>query len=626
MTQTNFLNDVQTLYNHIQNNKNQINQLYKNLEKQEFSNMQIIDEFADFLDLELSDDLRVALVTRLVNLRDDSMVQVFKKKGYQEKQIIVLQEKGYVFVKNYWLEVHKKTLEFITSNNLLTPFYRAVFEGVYQVGVAMSTWQSAWTARIINGVNKELREQFDGDEAKVMEFLEANDLFDKGHEGLIADRSYSMLEKIDGKYKSSAYIKAFKKEATLVIDALETFVDQLIDLEDEIYDHKWQYVQYLQALIVAFGEDRTDMLVSKWADVDRAWMKITTPIQIGHPLEYYEDHYRKAVALEWDIRLTNPNLQNNNNRVQKIKSMFDQLFCHMNQTEQNKKIFEFSIKSLDKVQLYLGRPALFFGAEFNGLFSAQVVPNDEVVSKELGKKIFAFSDEILQSSRAKPFLKLSREIFGQEFLASEREFLFKQTQNWHKVYDITTIGHEFGHILWCDDETESLMNKTGNFKNIEEFKATTGGLVSYFMDKSADELSLEKYVISDTIKRSVGLISWMEVDEVQPYYCEGLIHLKGLFECEVLVWDRNSKQLHINQSSQQILKLKNWYIDTYKSLANHYLTKQDATVWLKMFAVKNGKYFNSTDSNIADFVNYYFDLYKQIGQELDDMDKKENYI
>jgi hypothetical protein len=36
-------------------------------------------------------------------------------------------------------------------------------------------------------------------------------------------------------------------------------------------------------------------------------MKIKTPIQIGHPLEYYEDHFRKAVALEWDIRLTNPN-------------------------------------------------------------------------------------------------------------------------------------------------------------------------------------------------------------------------------------------------------------------------------------------------------------------------------
>ena len=27
------------------------------------------------------------------------------------------------------------------------------------------------------------------------------------------------------------------------------------------------------------------------------------------------------------------------------------------------------------------------------------------------------------------------------------------------------------------------MNKTGNFKNIEEFKATTGGLISYLLDE-----------------------------------------------------------------------------------------------------------------------------------------------
>jgi len=65
---------------------------------------------------------------------------------------------------------------------------------------------------------------------------------------------------------------------------------------------------------------RTHLLVEKWADVDRAWMKIQTPIQIGHPLEYYEDHFRKAVALEWDIRLTNPDFEQNDNRVNKIKS------------------------------------------------------------------------------------------------------------------------------------------------------------------------------------------------------------------------------------------------------------------------------------------------------------------
>ncbi len=31
------------------------------------------------------------------------------------------------------------------------------------------------------------------------------------------------------------------------------------------------------------------------------------------------------------------------------------------------------------------------------------------------------------------------------------------------------------------------MNKTGNFKNIEEFKATTGGLISFFCDEDDDE-------------------------------------------------------------------------------------------------------------------------------------------
>ncbi|HAC70900.1 MAG TPA: CiaB protein, partial [Arcobacter skirrowii] len=349
-------------------------------------------------------------------------------------------------------------------------------------------------------------------------------------------------------------------------------------------------------------------------------------IQIGHPLEYYEDHFRKAVALEWDIRVTNPKFAQNDHRVNKIKSSFTKIFSSFEANESYKKIFDFSFKSLDKVQLYVGRPALFFGAELNGLFSAQVVPNDEVVSKELGKKIFAFSDEILQSSRAKPFLKLSREIFGQEFLRKDREFLFNQTQSWHSVYDISTIGHEYGHILWCDEESESLMNKTGNYKNIEEFKATTGGLISFFLDVSTDELHLKEQVLIDLIKRSVGLISWMEVDEVQPYYCEGLIHLAGLFESGVLSWSDENKKLDINMSEVNYQNLKMWYIENYTKLAKHYLDKLDATIFLNLYATKDGKYFMPNDKNINAFVKYYFKRYQEIGQEIDTEDKKSNYI
>lgn len=616
-----FLNDVQRVYDFIDEEKNQINRLYEYLEKNEIERLGLIDDFAKALDISLdNNEIRLALITKIANLRDDSLVQILKKLQYNEEQIIQLQEKAYQFTKDYWLDIHKKTIDFIVTNDLLTPFYQEIFKGCYEVGVAMSNWQPKWTSHIINGINKGLLEKFDGSEAEVIKYLTQNSLYDIGHNEQIADRCYSALVQKDDLYESQAYIKVFKKEATAVIDRLEEFIDSLIELEDDVYNQKWNYILYLQSIVKALSEDKTDMLVSRWADVDRAWMNITTPIQIGHPLEYYEDHFRKAVALEWDIRLSNPNLEENNQRVEKIRCMFKNIFNDIGQ-KNYQPIFDFSLKSLNKVQLYLGRPALFFAAEFNGLFSAQVVPNDEIVSKEEGKKIFAFSDEILQTQRAKPFLKLSREIFGQEFLTQDRNFLFKEDKKWHQVYDITTIGHEYGHILWCDDETESIMNCSGNFKNIEEFKATAGGLVSFFLNYEEQDLALE--ILRDTIKRAVGLIAWMEVDEVQPYYCEGLVHLNGLFDSKVLEW--NGEKLTIDMSKEKYEVLKQWYINTYTSLAIHYLEKKDATLWLNNYAKKTEKYFMPNDENISSFVKHYFKRYKEIGQELDTEDSKDNY-
>jgi uncharacterized tellurite resistance protein B-like protein len=626
MNKETFLNDLQKIYDFLNEQKTQTNKIIAYLEDEQFDKLGIINDFAKSLKLEMTSDLRFALVTRLVNLRDDSLVQVLKKLGKNEKEIIELQEKAYNFIKDYWQKRHTNLIDLIVQNNLLTPFYREVFIGVYNVGLQMTAWQTSWTAHIINGVNKDLMAKFDGNEEKIMQYLEDEKLLDLGHGGITADRCYSALIKDADKYTSKAYIQAFKKETTEVVDALEEFADKLIELEDEIYNQKWDYILYIQALIKAFSEDRTEELVSKWADVDRAWMKIKTPIQIGHPLEYYEDHFRKAVALEWDIRLTNPKFAQNDHRVTKIKSAFGKIFNSFEPNENYKKIYDFSLKSLDKVQLYVGRPALFFGAEFNGMFSAQVVPNDEIVSLEEGKKIFAFSDEILQSSRAKPFLKLSAEIFGQEILTKDRTFLFNETQSWHQVYDISTIGHEYGHILWCDEQTESVMNKTGNFKNIEEFKATTGGLISFFLDQDTDEAHLKDQVLIDLVKRSVGLIGWMEVDEVQPYYCEGLIHLSGLFDTGVLTWDEENKKLNIDLSDEKYEELKKWYIVNYTALAKHYLDKLDASKFLNLYATKNGKYFMPNNPKINSFVKDYFKRYQEIGQELDTSDKKSNYI
>ena len=129
MNKEQFLNDLQKIYDFLNEQKTKTNELIKFLENEEFDKLTLIDDFAKKLSLQMNSDLRFALVTRLVNLRDDSLVQVLKKLEKNEKEIIELQEKAYQFLNEFWHEIHTKFIDFIVENKLLTPFYRVVFIG-----------------------------------------------------------------------------------------------------------------------------------------------------------------------------------------------------------------------------------------------------------------------------------------------------------------------------------------------------------------------------------------------------------------------------------------------------------------------------------------------------------------
>ena len=622
MTKKQFLKDVKILYEYLDIRKNKMNMLYTYLEKGDFAKLTIIEQFALALDIEVLDnEIRLALIQRLISLRDDNLIQILKANQIKEKALNKKIKIAYNFTKTYWIEEHEKTIQYIINNNLFTKFYQEIFNGIFKVGIQMSKWQVTWNDYIINNINKTLITKFKND-ALVMEFLEKENLFDIGHDSLIADRCYSALSKDNNNnFKSLAYIDVFKNDVYLVINELDELLNKLVELEDDIYNLKWKHIEYFQAIITALSETRCEKLVHYWSQIDKAWMELTSPIQIGHPLEFYEDHYRKAVALEWDIRISNPDANDSSSIQTNIKKMANEIFHQIPNNDKYKKIFDFSNSSVNKVQFYPGRPAMFFAAQFNGLFSAQVVPNDEKISQEYGKKIFAFSDEILQAQKAKPFLQISKDFFGQDFLNYYRNILFRDKKMWHLIYDITTVGHEYGHILWCDKETQTIMNKTSNYKNIEEFKATSGGLVSFFMN-SEDEI-IQYNVLLDTIKRSIELIAWMENDTAQPYYCESLIHLKGMFESGILIWQDN--KLSINTNNDNIKKIISWYYNTYKQLVLHYLEKKDASLFLNLFMNKEGKYFLPLDTNIRNFVLFYYERYKKIGRQIDTSDKKNNY-
>ncbi|PCJ20107.1 MAG: CiaB protein [Candidatus Cloacimonadota bacterium] len=602
----------------------------KKLTNEKKEQLDYIDSFLDQISLEKTNETRLALITRLVSLRDDSLIQVLKKANKSEAEIKLARETAYTWVSKFYESKNAEFLSIIGEQELLSNFYRTALNGMHKIGLKMTDWQPDWTRTIIDGVNQKLSDQFDGDSKKVVNYLNEKGLIDKGHHGNLGDRSYSVLVKDGEDWKSKAYVEVFPTHVGAVVKEINILKNDLGDCSDPAFHEKDAWINYLGALSIAFKEKNVHNLINKWADVDRKWMKISSPIQPAHPLEYYEDHYRQAVALEWDVRISNPEHSTKGFRKRKLEQMAEKFYLSFGL---DNKVFEetvdFSISKLDSVQLHIGRIGLFYAADYCGLPSAQVVPNDELVSKEMGKKIFAFPDNILQTLRSRPFIRLGREVYGLDFLKKQREITFKNKALWFQIYDITTIGHEYGHILWTNEDTEAVMNKSGQYKNVEEWKATTGGLVSFFMDTEGEskDKDLCEHILGDVVKRSIGLIAWKETPEVLPYYMESLIHLKGLHDTGVINFDVDSQKLTIDLSQNKFEAIKQWYFDTYKKLVvDFYLPKNDPQTFLDNYVIKEGKFYESKDETLRAMSVWYWDLYKKYGREVDTSDNRDNYL
>jgi hypothetical protein len=602
-----FIQDLQKIYYELQDRQKELNNYYKLLDGEHPKAEALVREFLSKLELPINSDTTMATLTRLINLREDALEQVLKKEGLSEDEIIAKKEEAYLFVKDMHLLRHEYLIAWIKSENLLTPFYRTLIEGVHNIGESMSRWQSSWTAHIISGVNRNLLKEYNGDEKAIFRMLQDEGLLDLDPNGAVGDRCYSVLVKDkNGHYRSTSYCDAFSDEVCELVSVIEDCIEALSVESDEVFGQKDEWIHYFVSIKKALSVTEPKKLIGYWANVDRAWMKITTPIQVGHPLEYYEDHFRKAVALEWDLRIVNPKLQSSSMTRENIKKFSIKLAEDI--SEDAIYTIDKNSTQVDETQLYIGQPMLYYAAEFNGLFSAQVVPNDEQVSTELGKKIFAYSDFVMESKKAKPIMQLSVETMGLNFVKKQRELLEKNPKIWQEIYDISTVGHEFGHILWIDGNTEMVMNSSGQFKNIEEFKATAGGLMAFFENEKDD---LKEYMIDDLVSRAIGLMAWREVGEVLPYYCEGLIHLDILFSSGIITYNRQIK-INYNRYNQ----MKNLYQKAYKTLAKNYINKMDANFYLSKYIKKVDGVYLPKRENISAFVESYYARYKEIGQQV----------
>lgn len=582
--------------------KNGLNSLYKDMDNP------IILNGLKIANLTPTNTTKLAMVSRIVDLKFQGIENELKRLNLSKEQIKNINLNLYDYVSEFYINAFDSMLKQVNDENLLDEFEMELLWSVHRIGIAITKMQKIWQHHIIDEINEEFESKFSSI-AQAMKFISQNGLYQIDSDGLRCDRVYGAVIKSNDSYKMVPYMVAFKEECSAVVEEFENSIKILKPLSKTSQDSA--YIAYLEALKIAFKESDNNLVVARWQDAERVWMQTRGTIQIGHPLEYYEDAYTHAVALEWDIRLSEDGGINEQGLKDSIKDSFDQIYSKTGVKNPNMAALVHS--NIDKTQLYISTPMLYYGAEFNGLFSAQVVPNDEKVSGECGKKIFAFVDFVYQSSKAKPFMKLASEIFDKQFLDYGREILFKNEKIWKQVYEISTIGHEFGHILFMDSDSENIMNTGGEFKFIEEYKATTGGLVNFFLHEVQE---LKMPVFAELIKRSVGLIAWQKVAETRAYYCEGLIHLDLLFKAGVLSF--NGAKLLVKFDIQSYEAFKVLVMQNYINLATHYAKKLNASEFLAIFAKFDGEVYLPTDSIVAEFVKYYYSRYEAIGNEIDD--------
>ncbi|MCI6989109.1 MAG: invasion protein CiaB [Campylobacter sp.] len=603
------MNDFNRLLKISEENKKSLNDLYKNPDSD------LVKKGLEICEFEGTSAQKIAILRRIVDLKPENLQSEFRKKGLDEKSIIKFNEKMYDYTASIHTNLHEKLIQKAKDEQILDEFYLALIEGVHTLGNVFNKMQIKWQRKVIDE-NFIHFSKID----KPYEFIQKHKLYQLTPNSNICERSYGVCEfdpNFDGEFKDEKSVKFIPYGEFFEEFDLENEFEKVIKNLLKFTNTREQkdYVRYFKRLKTAFCEKNNDKVIETWRNAEMAWMDIKSPLQVGHPLEYYEDIYTHAVALEWDIRLA----QNSDFDEEKFKKQMKKTFkkAYKWDGSDNEIMRSLVLSNIDKTQLYISTPMIYYGAELNGLFSAQVVPNDEFVSANCGKKIFAFIDFVYESAKAKPFMKISSEIFEREFLDYTREILFKKEKIWKKVYEISTIGHEFGHMYFIDEDSEVLMNKNGVFKYIEEYKATTSGLVSFFLNESEN---MKKPVISELIKRSVGLIAWQRVDEVKAYYCEGLIHLDALFKSGVVRFD--GKKILVYLSSKKYDNLKDEVLKNYGILIKTYSQKAEAGEFLRRFAkLENGVYM-PVDEKSYEFVKYYYALYEQIGNDIDEKEQK----
>ena len=269
---------------------------------------EVLDTFLDTLGIEKNAETYYAAASRIGDKKFEPLDIYLEKTWASREKRDEIFEASYNFVRSYYERLQWEMIVSIETEKLLPEFYLKIFQHTHKLWALYSTLFLKWNKKLLFETNRALEERFDNNQDDINAFIEQNNLMDMGHRGESADRTYSILLPEGDSYVSKSYGEIFPEEVWAIIAAYDNFIADLEKSEDEIFERKSAYIEYFTAIQNAWNQQDVNELVAAWSEVDIKWMAIDTPVQPGHPIEYYEDKYRRAVSIEFDMRLLDPSL------------------------------------------------------------------------------------------------------------------------------------------------------------------------------------------------------------------------------------------------------------------------------------------------------------------------------
>ncbi len=237
-------------------------------------------------------------------------------------------------------------------------------------------------------------------------------------------------------YQQVTWASRYPEQVQKISTTWHTLADKLLS-----YDHPEAKAlsDYFHLYATAFsGITPTGQLLpdlsEAWRDVDRAWMKATGRLQPIASREYgYYDPNGIRVFPDFRLILQSPSLD------EEIKSTQTALQQHLGEKFGHTSVYQATANALNSVQLYAGTDIIFAGSlDFQP--AGQSLPNEEVVARECGTKVFV-NPQVMRS-RWDLSIALAQKVF-----THRDQSLFAAITDSDSI-SIFLAGHEYAEPLF----------------------------------------------------------------------------------------------------------------------------------------------------------------------------------